>query len=45
MAWAKAGGDGEISRTLRQMRGGLGAIVALSACVNMLTINGSLYLM
>ncbi|HEX4694625.1 type I secretion system permease/ATPase [Sphingomonas sp.] len=37
--------DSEILVALRQLRGGLGAIAALSAMVNVLTIAGSLYLM
>ena len=37
--------DSEIRAALHKLRGGLGAIVALSAFINLLTITGSLYLM
>ncbi|MDB5679028.1 type I secretion system permease/ATPase [Sphingomonas bacterium] len=37
--------DSEILVALGRLRGGLGAIIALSAMVNLLTIAGSLYLM
>lgn len=44
MAWSVIGA-GEIRRTLGEMRRSIGAIIALSACINVLTITGSLYLM
>ena len=37
--------DSEIRAALAKLRGGFGAIVALSAFINLLTITGSLYLM
>jgi len=37
--------ESEISAALVKLRGGFGAIVALSAFINLLTITGSLYLM
>ena len=37
--------DSEIRAALMRMRGGLGAIIALSAMVNILTLAGSIYLM
>jgi len=44
---ARPGGtqESEIRATLAKLRGGFGAIVALSAFINILTITGSLYLM
>lgn len=44
---ARPGGnkESEIRAALAKLRGGLGAIIALSAFINLLTITGSLYLM